>query len=350
MGFLGIGDEEFWGKPLARAPQLCDQLFDQGVLGPLLDAPARVALERHDSLPVVVCQCDTYRVMRSVDLRRASVLCVSRPDRNETKVGLAFSPEELGQQGPPPGPKDKVPEGTGVVMFIIDARERLDLAWERGPLLLTLLLAGKASNRAQVELVPPPRFEDPEVARYVAEHRQVPYPRHVSPPLDALAKLPVYRRTPESPATPPPPSIALAAPEVVVLGESCVLRGAVRVRPRPGEVVRPRPEAPEPVDLPEGFTWQDPGDPEATAVVPVTLVVAGTDAPDPRVILVQVPSYDPIPDPSAPPEVELTFALDLFRVAEFADAQACFVYAFTGASMGGPVRIAMISRSALRGE
>ena len=47
--------------------------------------------------------------------------------------------------------------------------------------------------------------------------------------------------------------------------------------------------------------WQDVGDPDATAVLPITLVATGVTRPEPLVARLHVPIYTPIPDAAAPP-------------------------------------------------
>jgi hypothetical protein len=346
MGLLGLEDDDFYDQPLADQAALSDRLFDQGFTGVGLDGPTTVDVERRATLPVVGARVATYEDMARVSFQRRAVLVATRLEANRTFAALATSPDELPPERPPAPRGDRPPtKGKGAVFALYDARARLGLPWRPGTYLLGLLLQDVASPRLRVTLTEPPSaLGDPETARWVAEHRRVGFPEHVSPRLAPGEDLPRYRPQGDDPTPPAQPGLVLDATRVAVIGRPCVVRGALRLTPRRGEVVRPRPAA----DDPMGSSWQDVGEDEATAVVAVTLVVVSSERGAPSVHVLQVPSRDPLPDPAAPGEVTATFAVDLRTLGTFGRIETLFVYAFAGEHMAGPAPVGMISEEMLR--
>lgn len=351
MGFLGIEDAQFWAEPLKDQNAVTDRLFDQDLLGLLLDAPRRVPVAERQTLPIVSGHHASFRELRQRDLRRLGVLVAVERGTGQLLAGRLVPPDQLPPDLPGPPPKEeKVADGTGVMLSLHDARDLLHLPWRKARVLLQLLMADRTSERLELELVEPPRFQDPAAAKFIAEHRRTPYPRRVAPPPGKAGALPDYGPSKEGPAAPAAAGIALALPKVAVEGEPVVLRGALRRRPRPGEVVRPRPAEPEPADLAEELRWQDVGDPAATAVLSVHLVllIGGVDVA-PSVVVLQVPSRDAAGDPAAPGEVAAHFAVDLTALGLDATGEV-FVRAFSGELVSDAARVAIVTRDAMRGE
>lgn len=348
MGVLGLTDEEFWDASLVDQPALAERLFDAGFTGVALDAPGVVDVDARATLPMIGARVATYADLRRVSFRHRAMLVATRLESNVTLAALAESPDRLPPERPEP-PRDRpVQRGTGAVFVWSDARERLGLPWRPGTYVLRLVLEEVASAPVRVRLVRAPSHVDPQLEAHLAARRLTPYPQHVSPPPEAGRDLPSYRPSSDGPAPPAAPGVELAAPRVAVLGRPCVVRGALRLVPTRGEVVRPRPPQTEPT--PPGGGWQEVGDDEATAVVRVTLLVVTEGRSVPATIELHVPCYEAIPDPAAPGEVTASFAVDLQRLAPFAGPQTCFLYALSGEHAAGPARVAMIPPEMLRGE
>ncbi len=333
---LGLEDAAFWDGPLPADGALTDRALAAGLRGPILDGPARVPLAARDTLPALALRVDELAAMREVDLARHGVLVATRLPSGETRAVRLVPPDQLPPARPPRPTRGPVPKGLGSVVRRLELRELARLPWEAGTWQLALVLHGQRSAPLRVALeAPPPAYEDPEVARYLAERRQG-FPEHVAPPPALEADgLPSYR--PDDAPDPPEAGLALAVDPVSVVGRGCRLRGALRVVPRRSEVVRPAPAEPE------GTGWQDVGDADATAVLRVTLVVVATDRPGPAVIELQVPSYDPIPDPAAPGPVTARFAVDLQRLARFDGAVVLWVHAVHGEHLAPPLKAAWVT-------
>lgn len=347
MGLLGIEDAQFWSEPLKDQARVTDRLFDEDLRGLLLDAPRRVGVEERQTLPLVAGHHASFRELKQRELGRAGVLVAVEDGGAQLTAERLVPRDHLPTHLPPPPPADaKFADGTAVMLTLHEARELLHLPWRRGRWRLQLLLADQTSERLEVELVEPPRFQDPAAAKFLEQHRRTPFPRPVSPRPGGDVS---YRPAKDGPAAPGAPGIALGLARVGVAGEPVLLRGALRRRPRPGEVVRRRP-AEEPADLGEGYRWQDVGDPEATAVLSVHLVllVGGVDVA-PSVVGLQVPSYDPPGDPAAPAEVTACFAVDLAALGLDAQGEV-FVRAFSGDLVSEAARAVLLRPDALRGE
>jgi hypothetical protein len=91
-----------------------------------------------------------------------------------------------------------------------------------------------------------------------------------------------------------------------------------------------------------GHVWQDVGDDDATAVIPITLVVTGSRLADPYVLHMRVPTTDAISGDD--PEVTGRFTLDLLAFKDNAmRGQTNWIYAFSGGHCAGPVAAALLS-------
>jgi hypothetical protein len=145
-------------------------------------------------------------------------------------------------------------------------------------------------------------------------------PAQVWPAPDPAGGLPRYHAGSGDPSPPSGPGVVLAAERVVHVrdGATCPLHGAVRAVPR------------------------DTHRAKHGAVVPVTLVVTGTESPGPFVVPLRVPSFDT--GAAAGAEVTAHFAVDLFRLAPIAAApQTYFVHAFTADGHAAAKTIAVVA-------
>jgi len=80
-----------------------------------------------------------------------------------------------------------------------------------------------------------------------------------------------------------------------------------------------------------------------TAIVPITLVLTGSDRPAPVVLPLKLPSYDPVDRNADSAIVSGYFAIDLCKLSDIAAIeQTVFIYAFSGEVMVGPVPIALV--------
>lgn len=356
-GPLGLTDVEFWDDPRRTEDEVQDRLLDEGFLGVVIDAPARVPLAKRQTLPVCGVRATTLRENRDLSIPRATVAAASCLETHDVRAGPAFAQKE--RLGAPPVGDDDPGEGVTIGNFETDLRARLGVPWQAGTWVVTFLVRERASNRVMVKLEAGGGggFVDPAAAALLAARRRPRYPQPIGPRAAPGQPLPAYRARPDSPPVPDAPGIALAVERLVKDGEDAqvVVRGSFRLPALEREVVKPADpadaaalealdEAARAQALRDGVAWQDPGDAAATAVIPITVVVTGVERAGPLVVRLQAPSFDPV-DPTA--DVALVtghFALDLLaqRGGELLRDQTSFIYALCGEALAGPATVAVV--------
>lgn len=323
---LGLTDHELFGLSDERRGELAKTLMDTDVFGLRLIAPAVVDLKGGGTVPVVIGELATLKDLASFHVSDRAILTAVDLETGAVYVDFAFSQEDVA-----PRPKlgdAPISDGSGSLILDLDARERLDLRWAETTYLLTLLMLDKVSNRVKVRLGVGSGFRDEEVAKFLAAERARVGPPEVSPPPGE--GLPSYAKLPESPEVPKDQGIVLAIERVVLVPGTWPLYGSFRL-PLPRDRVVPQ-------------ARRVAGGPEA--VIAITLVITGSEDAVPIVETLHIPVADPV-DPSNP-QTEVTgyFALDLLSLAD-PSPQTCFVYAFSGEALAGPILTGLVSRDAL---
>lgn len=356
-GPLGLKDAEFWDDPRRTEDEVQDRLLDEGFLGVVIDAPSRVPLARREDLPVCGVRATTLRENRGLSIPAATVATASCLETHEVRADLAFL--QKSRLEAPAASDDDPGEGVTIGNFETDLRKRLGVPWRPGTWVVTLLVRERASNRVTIKLegAGGGAFKDPAAAAVLAAQRRPRYPQPISPAPAPGEPLPSFRARPDSPPVPEQPGLALLVERLVRDGDDAqvILRGSFRLPALERELVKPADPADaaalEPLDpaaraqaLREGAAWQDPGDAEATAVLPITIVATGVDRAGPLVVRLQAPSYDQV-DPTA--DVALVtghFALDLLmqRGGELLRDQTSFIYALCGEALAGPATVAVV--------
>lgn len=292
--------EAFWDPPLGVSSRVAEALLDQGVSGDGLHllAPSLVDLSARSTLPVLAClRGEAGSLLGPGDFAAHGVVHVIDP---QTGHGGASLLSELGSRGVPgQGASDPFAR-----VIRLDLRERFGLGWRSGQLLVTLLLFEKASRRALVELAFPARLAGADFETYLGSQRAKLLPNEGS--LVPLAPDP--HRPP--PPAPPGGGIALSVDGMQrhVDGFPLRLRGAFDL---PSDSVIP-----------------------ATSI-PVRLLVLSTSETRMRenVLWVDVAS-------SSDGRLRGAFMMDLGAMLpppSTRSPERLFIYAFSGASFGGPV-------------
>lgn len=358
-GPLGLKDAEFWDDPRRTEDEVHERLLAQEFLGVVIDAPARVPLGARDTLPVCGVRATTFAENLTLSIPAAAVATASCLETHEVRAGMAFvrkTPASIGAPLPVP---DDPGEGVTIGNFETDLRARLGIPWRPATWIVTFLVRERVTNRVTVKLAAGKGggFADPAVAALLAAKRRPRYPQPIWPlPVPGKA-LPSYRLRPDSPAVPEAPGIALAVERLVreAADAQVVLRGSFRLPLLEREVVKPADPADaaalEGLDddardeaLKDGLAWQEPGDAEATAVVPITIVATGAERAAPLVLTLQVPVFEPIDPTADAPEVTGHFALDLLSQpgGERLRGQTSFIYALCGQALAGPATVALV--------
>jgi hypothetical protein len=294
-------------------------------------------------LPLAGCRVDTLRAAAQwPPFEDIAVIVAAHIESGRVFAARAFAPSTE-VTDPPPRPRDPGEGWTGST-FRIDVAARLGFRLEPGTFCVWLVVRGEACSPVRIEVVKParPGFDDPEVAKFIANWRdgKVAKPRSADPatiwPAESVfGSYPSYRICAESPPI-PKQGISLWAKRVVALekGARWVLAGSFRLAiPRRHVVLKPV-----------------SGNP-ATAVVPITLVVTARDAAGPFVRHLRVPSKSPISARDDTPLVEGHFTLNLFSLPRMWRAPHTYcIYAVCGDTLSAPAVSALVSEAMLAGE
>jgi hypothetical protein len=322
MGFLALPDEHFWADPLEHQVEVSLDLVRSKALGVLLDGPGRVDLSRRGSLPLVVAQVATFADFDRADVGRHGVLSAV-----EVESGQAHAAPLQDQDMAPAGPAGQATppkKGVGAQMWFAQARTRLGLPWSAGRWLLTVHVGDRASGRLEVLLERPVAPADAAaVAELLVEERRR---RLQAWPEAAL------RGEDDAAAPPPPeqPGVALELDRVTVLRAGAPVAARVSFRLPAGPQDRPL----EGAEVPDA--------PGARAVLPVTLLVIGTQLVEPRLFPLRLPSTD---DPAASDGLVTGRAVvDLRRLPGFVGKpQTYHAWALAGEQLAGPVAFTLLS-------
>jgi hypothetical protein len=324
---LAVDDAAFWSDPWAKQGDLVTQLVLKQTPALALAAPKRVDVGHRGTIPAAVLYVaprkDTYRFR----FENVALVAATRLEDGATLVGRPFewAPFERIVDEPPPG-------SVGA-KHTTDLRGALDLPWKPATYVVWLLFREQQTAPARVVLEHGASFDDPEVKKYL-EGVAPPEPKPAWPRQDH--PFPTFARVEGSPPT-PERGLALAVDRVVVAKEGAVaaVRGSFKVPVAKVNVVRRR---------------EGPG-PHPTAIVPVTLVVTGSEEVGPLVIPLRVPTFDPIPAASAEALVTGFFAIDLNAWPDrFGAGQTLFVRAFAAGETAGPALMGLVREDALPGR
>jgi hypothetical protein len=332
---FGITDEEYWINPFKSRVQLENQLLDGKQEIVAIGAPARVAVQDRETLPVAVLRTGKVdNIARNPFIRQAVIAAIDL----SSDVVYAYKAVVLDMSGPPPyeGPPLRGMSGEA---FVIDARRQLGLPWNPGStFLIHVIMRDRVTNRVRVELKKG-GYEDPAVTEYLRQRslRQQSsvgiYPPSAPPMVDPFQKeivtIPDYRDRTDSPPIPSEAGIVLQCDRVIEMRRptSCVVRGSYRLSVQPRHVV------PGAVGVPRIDPY--------TAVVPITLLLTGSDTAVPRLFPLRVPTYDRVDVKGG--IVTGYFTVDLCSLKDFIDIpETFFIYAYSGEVLAGPVPMALV--------
>ncbi|HEY3820074.1 MAG TPA: hypothetical protein VGL81_23070 [Polyangiaceae bacterium] len=305
--------------PLADTDSLLDTLLEGA--RPMLDlwAPGFVALDRSERPSLAVGAAGRADELARLMLeRRAFVVAIDVERGGARTIGAAAHDGASGRLLPALGYEgglgpERGPRGAQVARFAMWDRQA---PWPPGTYALVAVAADRVSPRVETVLGRATSTVDP------AADLVGPESLRVWPPPDPAGNLPHYHPLDQSPAVPAEPGIALVAARVASAG-TAVVHGAFRVRLRPRWIV------------PYG------------AVVPITLVLTGSEDPAPFVLPLRLPSFDRVDAAGTPSTVTGRFALDLLQLAPLAAARAqtWFLHAFSSEASAGPLPIAVAGRA-----
>lgn len=330
---------EYWSKPFKNVSKLMFEAVTRKRASLTIDAPPDVDFAQRKELPVPVLHVASQRDLAQFRFQDIAVLTGVRLEDGLVKVAQAMVAPPVASE-----PDDTEHDATTFAggTYKLDARARLGIPSERGTWLFTLVLRDIVSNRVRARVGKTADWDDPEVARFLAQQPVPPAPAVAPAP---GSPLPGYFAVAASPAVPAEPGIALAAPRVVVTkaGEKAVVAGSLRVAVPPRQITARAEGEPYPQ-----VAGKPPG-----AIVPVTVIAVSSNKSDPvhMVLSMQVPSFDAVPAGATGAVVTAHFAFDLFaqRGVQRA-AHTYFLYAFCGEHMAGPVPVGLVTEDMLPGK
>jgi hypothetical protein len=351
-GALGLGQNDFWGSFAAKdaaRDALNIRVLEEGWRGLIADAPTSVALESRKSVPILAYFVRDIRDDVHIDVDRQLLIVGSDHATHQVRVTRAlWSAKRLARKGPPPA-ADPGP-GAMTSFFEIDAAARLGLEGHPGRWTFMLLLREWRSELLEVEFGPPPGgFHDAAAAQLIAERRHAspPPPSEIWPALPERRvgvsssygrSYPRYADKAQAPDVPSEPGICIEVDRAVVSNERCMLRGSFRLPVLPREQVSPRL-----YDTGGGTSERrmpDVGDERAKAVVPISVILTGSQNPGPFIITLQLPAYEL--DTSG--RALGRFEIDLFELADMPRAATTyFLHALHGPHAVGPLPIGVVS-------
>ncbi|MFN0104972.1 MAG: hypothetical protein ACKV2U_23165 [Bryobacteraceae bacterium] len=324
-----LPDEAFWqsGADHGRDPLV--RKYKTSHFGVLVDAPREVAIAGQKTLPLFAYYMGTFAQVASRSFLDHGLLVAVDPDRNELYVADAEQDDGERIRVPNTAKAEDMPTGWVAEIKDLDVRERIQLPWKPGRILLQVVLLDLPSNRVETKLNGgPSAFVDPEKEKFLAEERGRQNPPGPFPALPASA----YAPTADSPAIPADPGIALRASRVVVVeGKAPVLlHGAFRLPVAPEETVKPN----------SGEYNKEHGLTGYAACLTIHLLVAGTGQQNPFQYRLRIPATNVNAGMATS-----HFTLDLSKLPDFPlSEQTVFLYAYAKEWATEPVTIGLIDR------
>jgi hypothetical protein len=328
-----LPDEAYWDKPLESMQRVMMARMGAGLLGPVVGAPARVPLQGRDGLPVWGCYVEPLGT-HGRSFQVMAVVVASGLDSGKVYAAPAFPPPASAEPLPPPSPVPP-PPGTSGLVWDLDLYEALE-ALPRRPAAyaLCVLVRGRRSNVVRIELYGASGVsDDPEVRRFLEEHRRRKGPPDPWPPGAAVVD---EARAAELPPVPAGTGIALSVPRVHVLEARarCLLSGSFRVPVLPRHVVPAAPGA---------------GTERIHAVVPVTLVLTSEDYAGPYVAELRIACHEPLQPAEPHPVAVGRFAVDLMSLPGMPrEPRTRHVYAFAGAAASEAATVSFVPEELLQ--
>jgi hypothetical protein len=334
----GLADDDYFRAPLTTAGTVRARLVADDFLGVVLDGPHVIDSAAHSQLPLLAYRRATLEEEGRVPYDKHAVLIGVDLERNHVYAGPAqkANENEIVEEITRPAVK-----GTSFEYRLGDARELLNLPWRTGKYLFTVVIRDTPSNRVEVELKPSPNaYQDEEVIKFLAAQKALPSLKPVFPPEGV--PFPSYSQNADSPQPPDRLGITIKMPRVSRITEDLALPiyGSYLLPVLPHEIV-PEEFASKGQSGTGGIVDQEIRRP--TAIVPIALVVVGSEAGFVTKVTLRVPSYDKFDRGEPSPVVRGYFSIDLLRFPGMTRTpQTYFIYPISGRVMEKSVPSALV--------
>lgn len=323
--FPEIPPSEFWTSEHPGLDRAVGDMLAAGVEATTLFGPEYAHPGRAPILPLLVGRAETLNRKNLPDFHQEAVLtAVSLEEQRMFAAPLIRPASEVDEDDDEPYDP---PSGMSGIGLSVDAQQRLQLPGDPASYVLRVLTREQRSNPIRVEVVPDPlRFADPSVSRLRKAHRDQTGLHPVWP----TPRAGVSYVTDASTTIPSAEAIVLAADSALFVSEGTpwTLRGAFRLRVEPRNIVPP-----DQADNPEYLG--------ATAVVPIHLLLLGSEFRGPQNLTLYVPGF--ASTLAGERTVVGKFAVDLLSMPQIARRlQTHFIYALAGSIMSDPCLSALV--------
>lgn len=310
-GILDFSDAEFASAPALDLGAREDRLLEAEFIGIAINAKRQIDVGREKALPVAVAVHSDSARSWDLPLRTSCLLVACSVERGLVLAapGLLSAKQLESRDGGAARRKRKRPsadelDGEGAEIRWTDLAARMEIPWEAGAWTISAVYFDWVSNSVPVTLV---GGQAPSAANA---------PLDIDPPPTMqVGETPTFRRHDQ---TPPAPASGLSfevALEVRGGEQQLRVSGVFRTVARPYSLVPDTEVA-------------DTGTPvHVAAVVPMTLLVAGTDCRDSWTVDLVVPVYGPTAQVQQP--LEGCFTLDALAAGQVPELEpgnyACYV-------------------------
>ncbi|HEY2379966.1 MAG TPA: hypothetical protein VGK48_02175 [Terriglobia bacterium] len=322
---FGLADEEYWSDPWRTRKEVQRPLIQKGLEAFFIGAPKVVSLDRYATFPVAVLRTRKVTGASKIDFRKTALITAIELGTYRLSARLAF-PASLyrrpGNGAARTGVKDSFSNDSTAMIgegSTLDLAALLRLPVYRSEYLVTLISLDRVSNRCRMRLLEAAGYEDPAVDDFLREYRasRVPPPKPFPEP---AIPLPNFKPMDQSPQITAGTGITLSVPRVNIFARNtrCILSGSFRLPIQPQHSSKPPRE-----DI---------------ATVPISLLITGSVDPEPRILRLFVPTYQPLESSGGRTIASGYFSFDLCGMTNLLSIpQTWFIYGFSGEVMTAPV-------------
>ena len=322
-----MSDEDFWTNPDKNLSTLAGTRVRSRRPGLLTDSPKTIPIKQREQWPYLVLQTGDTHELYKVPFSEHAVVTAYSPSE-----GILYAARAIPKMGPAVDSGPLPSPGFTSNFENVDARAVLGIPWRNGRYVLTTVIRDQTSNRVTVELVSSlSQYADQEVQKYLAAQEKQHPPRPVSPPpSDARV---FYQKTGRSATPPIDPGVVLSVDRVIeaLPGARAELRGSFLLPVKASDVI------------PRSAVKGD--EPSITAVVPISLLILGSEDAIPETLPLVVPSYMPTTERDGVTFATGQFTINLAQMGSFMlRPQTYFIHAFAGETMTPAAVMAVVPR------
>lgn len=319
-----LSDDEFWSSPSKSLSRLAGERVLSEVTGIVADSPRVVVVKQREQWPYLILQTGDTLSLHKVPFALHAIVTAYSPQEGKLYAARAIA------QMAPVGVEPEPSPGFSSEVKNVDLRARLSIPWRPAHYLVTTFIRDQVSNRVAVDLVTSlGTYADQEVQKFLAEQDAR---RPPSPIVPALGDARIIHARTVAESVPAEPGVTLRVDRIVEStgGAKALLRCSFRLPVRPSDIV---------TTAASELSQQG-----ITAVVPISLLVVGSDDALPETVSLTVPSFQPLGSHGGHTFATGQFTVDLAQMGSFLQRpQTYFIYAFADRSMTPAAIMAVVA-------